>query len=191
MNRGTYTPYLNRKRSVVCDFHNFAAEIYLFSCESNSRTSRPRSVSESLSLSVIQFNNIIITSFQPSLDTSVYVNPLWISIKTLKNQYFAIIGHSGLVDFWLVDSRIVRHRAGEETLEESLTANTGPANKRWLSDSPLHPRGNTRRVWWPSLSWLGGTPPGLRTPSWCSRWSRPESSFKFGIGCSDLTHQTE
>ena len=69
----------------MCDFHNFAAEIYLFSCESNSRTSRPRSVSESLSLSVIHFNNIIITSFQPSLDTSVYVNPLWISIKTLKN----------------------------------------------------------------------------------------------------------
>ena len=57
------------------------------------------SVSESLSLSVIHFNNIIITSFQPSLDTSVYINPLWISIKTLKNQYFAIIGHSGLVDF--------------------------------------------------------------------------------------------
>ena len=48
---------------------------------------------QSVCLSVSFVNFIIMTSCQPSLDASVYLNIL----HRLKNQIFATLGHSGLV----------------------------------------------------------------------------------------------
>ena len=69
-------------------------------CDSNSRISRPWSISKSVSHTSISSDDVRESSLSGKFRcVSISICSQWMSIKTLKNQSYVTIGHSELVFF--------------------------------------------------------------------------------------------
>ena len=86
---------------------------HIFCCEGNSRSSTPWLVTESVFCHTFQYHNYDVISESQVTSFWHHISMFqcffqWISIKTLKNQSFTTIGHSGVVPFSRGETRTAK-----------------------------------------------------------------------------------